>query len=61
MVYATYVVFEPVWSVLLKILTPKFLLTGTCVVWSVLTIGTAFVKNFRQLIACSSALSPTGS
>ena len=49
-VYSTYVVFEPVWNVLLKILRPKYLLTGSCIAWSVLTIGTAFVKDFSQLV-----------
>jgi MFS family permease len=50
-VYATYVVFEPVWTVLLKILTPKYLLTASTICWGALTIGTAFVKNFDQLAA----------
>lgn len=49
-VYATYVVFEPFWNVMLKILTPKLLMTASCVCWSALTIGTAFVKNFSQLV-----------
>ena len=49
-VYATYVVFEPVWNVLLKIITPKLLMTGSCIAWSALTIGTAFVDSFGQLV-----------
>ncbi|KAK5725550.1 High-affinity nicotinic acid transporter [Elasticomyces elasticus] len=49
-VYATYVLFEPFWNVMLKILTPKLLMTGSCLAWSALTIGTAFVTNFSQLI-----------
>ncbi|KAF2112236.1 major facilitator superfamily domain-containing protein [Lophiotrema nucula] len=49
-VYATYVVFEPFWNVMFKILTPKLLMTGSCVAWSALTIGTAFAKNFDQLV-----------
>ncbi|KAK5131207.1 hypothetical protein LTR08_001232 [Meristemomyces frigidus] len=49
-VYATYVVFEPFWNIMLKILTPKLLMTGSCLAWSALTIGTAFVKDFSQLL-----------
>ncbi|KAK3075392.1 High-affinity nicotinic acid transporter [Teratosphaeriaceae sp. CCFEE 6253] len=49
-VYATYVLFEPLWNILLKILTPKLLMTGSCLAWSALTIGTAFVQTFSQLI-----------
>ncbi|WWD18844.1 hypothetical protein CI109_103299 [Kwoniella shandongensis] len=51
-VYATYVVFEPVWTTLLKIITPRYLLTASTICWSSITIGTAFVKNYDQLIAC---------
>ncbi|CZR64272.1 uncharacterized protein PAC_14170 [Phialocephala subalpina] len=50
-VYATYVVFEPFWTVLLKILKPKRLLTASTVCWAALTIGTAFTKSFSQLAA----------
>ncbi|KAK8864132.1 hypothetical protein IAR55_001378 [Kwoniella newhampshirensis] len=51
-VYATYVVFEPIWTTLLKIITPRYLLTASTICWSAITIGTAFVKNFDQLVAC---------
>ncbi|RFU30936.1 hypothetical protein B7463_g5423, partial [Scytalidium lignicola] len=50
-VYATYVVFEPVWTVLMKIITPRLLMATSTVAWSALTIGTAFVKDFDQLAA----------
>ncbi|KAE8445629.1 hypothetical protein EG329_013263 [Mollisiaceae sp. DMI_Dod_QoI] len=50
-VYSTYVVFEPIWTILLKILTPKRLMTASTVAWAALTIGTAFTKNFDQLAA----------
>lgn len=43
-------VFEPCWNILLKILTPKLLMTASCFAWSALTIGTAFVKDFSQLV-----------
>jgi hypothetical protein len=58
-VYATYVVFEPFWTVLLKILTPKFLMTASCIAWSALTIGTAFVKDFSQLVGVRVLLGAT--
>ncbi|KAF1990633.1 MFS general substrate transporter [Aulographum hederae CBS 113979] len=51
LVYSTYVLFEPIWTVLLKILTPKYLLTASTLSWGALTIGTAFVTNFSQLAA----------
>ncbi|KAF8857021.1 MFS general substrate transporter [Acephala macrosclerotiorum] len=50
-VYSTYVVFEPFWTVMLKILKPKRLLTASTISWAALTIGTAFTKNFSQLAA----------
>jgi MFS family permease len=50
-VYSTYIIFEPVWNILLKILTPKILLTCSVLAWSVLTIGGAFIKQYPQLIA----------
>ncbi|KAK5115895.1 hypothetical protein LTR62_000351 [Meristemomyces frigidus] len=49
-VYATYVVFEPVWNILLKVLTPRILMTVSCIAWSALTLGTAFVGNFKHLV-----------
>lgn len=58
-VYATYVVFEPFWTVLLKIITPKLLMTASCISWSALTIGTAFVKNFGQLVGVRVLLGAT--
>lgn len=36
---------------LLKIVTPRILLSASTLAWGVLTIGTAFVKNFHDLIA----------
>ncbi|OXH22188.1 high-affinity nicotinic acid transporter [Cryptococcus neoformans] len=50
-VYATYVVFEPFWTVLLKIIKPRYLLTATTLCWASITIGSAFIKNYDQLLA----------
>ncbi|KAL7418642.1 High-affinity nicotinic acid transporter [Cryptotrichosporon argae] len=58
-VYATYVIFEPVYAVLLKIISPRILLTITTLCWSSLTIGGAFIKNYDQLIAVRVLLGAT--
>ncbi|KAI9634393.1 major facilitator superfamily domain-containing protein [Dioszegia hungarica] len=50
-VYATYVVCEPIWANLLKILSPKIVLSGTTLVWGGLTLGTAWAKNYQHLMA----------
>ncbi|OCF36238.1 hypothetical protein I316_02111 [Kwoniella heveanensis BCC8398] len=50
-VYATYVVFEPVWANLLKILTPKVVLAGSAVCWGGITLGTAWAHNYHGLLA----------
>ncbi|KAK4445133.1 major facilitator superfamily domain-containing protein [Podospora aff. communis PSN243] len=49
--YATYVAMEAPWSVLLKKLTPRLLLTALCVVWSLATICSGFVINVGSLYA----------
>jgi MFS family permease len=50
-VYATYVVFEPVWANLLKIMSPKVLLSFSTLVWGTLTIATAWATTYEHLIA----------
>ena len=47
--YSTYIFFEPAWAVLLKILTPKYLMTSSTLAWAAVTVGTAFITNFSQL------------
>ncbi|KAK0638951.1 major facilitator superfamily domain-containing protein [Cercophora newfieldiana] len=49
--YATYVALETPWSILLKKLTPRFLLTALCVVWSLTTIFSGFITNVGGLYA----------
>lgn len=49
--YATYVVFEPPWSILMKWVTPRILLTGLCTVWSLTTIFSGFIHNVAGLYA----------
>ncbi|ORY78469.1 major facilitator superfamily domain-containing protein [Leucosporidium creatinivorum] len=50
-VYSTYVAFEPVWSNLLKVIGAKRLMTVSTLLWGAVTTGTAFVKNWDQLMA----------
>jgi len=49
--YATYVLFETPWAVLLKKLTPRYVITGLCVVWSLATIFSGFITNVAALYA----------
>ncbi|KAM3512004.1 hypothetical protein MY11210_004330 [Beauveria gryllotalpidicola] len=49
--YATYVVFEPPWTVMMKWLTPRILLTSLCVAWSLCTVLTGFIHNVGGLYA----------
>ncbi|KAI8264242.1 putative transporter [Colletotrichum sp. SAR11_239] len=64
--YATYVVFESPWTILMKRLTPRVLLTGLCVVWSITTIFSGFITGIAGLYvvrlilgACEAGLFPT--
>jgi MFS family permease len=47
--YATYVTFETPWAVLLKKLTPRYVITGLCVVWSLVTIFSGLITNIGGL------------
>jgi MFS family permease len=49
--YATYVIFEAPWSILMKRITPRVLLTGLCTVWSLATIFSGFIHNVAGLYA----------
>lgn len=49
--YVTYIVFEPFAAVLMKIVSPKIMMTGSTFIWASVTIGMAFVRNYSQLIA----------
>ncbi|CAD6583328.1 MAG: hypothetical protein CYPHOPRED_002339 [Cyphobasidiales sp. Tagirdzhanova-0007] len=50
-VYATYVVFEPIYVNLLKILTPRLLLSVSSLVFGILTLSTAWSHKFTGLVA----------
>jgi MFS family permease len=49
--YATYVAFEAPWAILLKKLTPRFLITGLCLTWSLVTVFSGFMTNIGGLYA----------
>ena len=49
--YATYVLLEAPWAVSMKKLTPRNILSGLCIVWSVVTIFTGFIQNVASLYA----------
>ncbi|KAI1778465.1 major facilitator superfamily domain-containing protein [Hypoxylon cercidicola] len=50
-VYPTYIVFEPIWTVLFKIFSPKYTMTASIVGWAAISLGTGFIKNYSQLVA----------
>ena len=49
--YVTYVLFESPWAVLMKKLTPRNILTGLCVVWSLTTVFSGFIQSVGSLYA----------
>ncbi|KAJ5165710.1 uncharacterized protein N7500_007540 [Penicillium coprophilum] len=49
--YVTYVLFEAPWAVMMKKLTPRNILTGLCIVWSLTTIFTGFIQSVGSLYA----------
>ncbi|KAH9899055.1 high-affinity nicotinic acid transporter [Xylariomycetidae sp. FL2044] len=52
LLYATYVPFEGPVAVLLKIIGPKYLLTGCCFAWGMVCLCTAFIENWQGLYVC---------
>lgn len=49
--YATYVVFEPPWTIMMKRITPRVLLTGLCIIWSLSTVFSGFIHSIGGLYA----------
>lgn len=49
--YATYVLFEAPWSIAMKKVTPRVLLTALCIIWSLTTIFCGFVTSIGGLYA----------
>ena len=63
--YATYVLSETPWAILLKKLTPRVMMTGLAIVWSLVTIFSGFIQNIAGLYvvrlilgACEGGLFP---
>lgn len=63
---ATYVTFETPFAIILKKVTPRVLLTGLCIVWSLTTIFSGFIHNVAGLYtsrlilgACEAGLFPS--
>lgn len=57
--YATYIAFEPAWTLMMRWLTPRILITSLCVVWSVTTVLTACVRSPAGLYAVRLVLGAT--
>lgn len=49
--YATYVLVEAPWAIALKRITPRVLLTGLCVVWSLTTVFSGLLTSVGGLYA----------
>lgn len=49
--YATYVLVEAPWAIALKRITPRVLMTGLCIVWSLTTVFSGFLTNIGGLYA----------
>ncbi|KAF7564046.1 hypothetical protein G7046_g84 [Stylonectria norvegica] len=49
--YATYVVLEAPWAIMMKRLTPRVLLTSLCFIWSIATIFSGFITSVGGLYA----------
>lgn len=49
--YATYVLVEAPWAIALKKITPRVLMTGLCIIWSLTTIFSGFVTSIGGMYA----------
>ncbi|CAN8105389.1 unnamed protein product [Discula destructiva] len=49
--YATYVLVEAPWAIALKRITPRILMTGLCIIWSLTTIFSGFLTSVGGLYA----------
>lgn len=52
LLFVTYILFEVPTCVILKVVGPSKLIPTIVIIWSIITIATAFVKNYGQLVAC---------
>ncbi|GAA6042418.1 hypothetical protein JCM8097_008443 [Rhodosporidiobolus ruineniae] len=49
--YATYVLFEPFWTSVMKILRPSRMLPIVVVLWGGVVLGNGFIENYASLLA----------
>ncbi|KAJ4418235.1 hypothetical protein N0V82_005709 [Gnomoniopsis sp. IMI 355080] len=49
--YATYVLVEAPWAIALKKITPRLLMTGLCIIWSLTTIFSGFITSIGGMYA----------
>ncbi|KAJ4387526.1 hypothetical protein N0V93_008120 [Gnomoniopsis smithogilvyi] len=49
--YATYVLVEAPWAIALKKITPRVLMTGLCIIWSLTTIFSGFITSIGGMYA----------
>ncbi|KAF3763307.1 MFS general substrate transporter [Cryphonectria parasitica EP155] len=49
--YATYVLVEAPWAIALKKITPRILMTGLCIIWSLTTIFSGFITSIGGMYA----------
>ncbi|TVY50609.1 putative transporter [Lachnellula cervina] len=52
LLFATYVTIETPVAILLKIIGPRYLLTGIAFSWGLVTLGMGFIQNWKALYAC---------
>ncbi|KAM3532037.1 hypothetical protein NHJ13051_000413 [Beauveria bassiana] len=50
--YITYIIFETPWVMAVRRFGPGRVLAVAIVCWSAVTLGTGFVHNYRQVVAC---------
>lgn len=48
--YATYIFFDPIGANLLKIIGPKYMMTGCLICFGAISLGTAWVKDYGHLL-----------
>lgn len=58
-IYATYVVFECIWPLFIKVLTPRWTMSIAMLGFGAITVGTAFTTGFSSLVVCRLLLGVT--
>lgn len=50
--FVPYILFEPMWVMALKRLGPNYIISIAALGWCFVTLGTGFVQNYGQALAC---------